>query len=152
MQEQFRIHRATRQNALNIAQAFTVEQLNYIPPAFNNNLIWNLGHVVVTQQLLIYGLTGNEMKVGKEMVEKYRKGSRPIDPVDEREIQMIQELLISTSDQCAQDFQDGLFKKTRKYPTSYGFEINSVEDAVLFNNIHESMHLGNLLSMRKMIS
>ena len=152
MKEQFRIHKVTRQNALKIGQAFSPEQLNHIPPAFNNNLIWNLGHVVVTQQLLVYGLTGNEMKVPKEMIERYRKGTKPQEAVSESKIKHILELLISTSDQCARDYEAGLFKECRQYPTSYGFEINSVEDAILFNNIHESMHLGNLLSMRKMIS
>lgn len=152
MKEQFRIHKVTRQNALKIAQAFNPEQLNFIPPSFNNNLIWNLGHVVVTQQLLVYGLTGNEMKVQKEMIEKYRKGTKPQEAVSESEINHILELLISSSDQCEKDYDAGLFKKCRQYPTSYGFEINSVEDAILFNNIHESMHLGNLLSMRKLIS
>ena len=152
MKDQFRIHKVTRQNALKIGQAFTPEQLNHIPPSFNNNLIWNLGHMVVTQQLLIYGLTGNEMKVSKEMVEKYRKGTQPKETVNEAEIQLILDLLISSSEQCAKDFEAGLFKECRLYPTSFGFEIRSVEDAILFNNIHESMHLGNLLSMRKLIS
>lgn len=152
MKEQFLIHKVTRQNALNISKAFSPEQLNFIPPAFNNNLIWNLGHMVVTQQRLIYGLTGNKINIDKSLVEKYRIGTYPKEVISEAEILHIQELMISTSDQCLKDFEAGLFKECRNYPTSYGFEIKSVEDAILFNNIHESMHLGNLLSMRKMIN
>jgi len=33
---------------------FSLEQLNKIPEGFNNNLIWNIAHCVVTQQLLCY--------------------------------------------------------------------------------------------------
>jgi len=36
---------------------YTLEQLNKIPEGFSNNLIWNIGHIIVTQQVLIYKLS-----------------------------------------------------------------------------------------------
>lgn len=33
---------------------YTIDQLNKIPDGFSNNLIWNIGHVIVAQQALIY--------------------------------------------------------------------------------------------------
>jgi hypothetical protein len=37
--------------------AGTLEQLNKIPEGYNNNLIWNIAHVVVVQQMLVYKLS-----------------------------------------------------------------------------------------------
>lgn len=54
----------------------TLEQLNTIPAGFKNNIIWNIGHVVVTQQLLAYKLSGLAMKVSDDMVAKYQKDQR----------------------------------------------------------------------------
>ncbi len=48
-----------------------------IPKGFRNNIWWNIAHVVVTSQLLIYRLSGLELLVEEELVNKYRKGTVP---------------------------------------------------------------------------
>jgi hypothetical protein len=58
-----------------LIQGYTLEQLK-VPEGFNNNIIWNIAHVIVTQQILVYKLSGLPMIVTDEMVEKYRKGTK----------------------------------------------------------------------------
>ena len=36
----------------------SLKDLNKTPNGFNNNIIWNIGHVVVSEQLLAYKLSG----------------------------------------------------------------------------------------------
>ena len=62
--------KTTRTNFLNLLNEFSLEQINQIPQGFSNNLIWNFGHLVVTQQLLCYKLSGNEMYISDEIVNK----------------------------------------------------------------------------------
>ena len=45
------------------------------------------------------------------------------------------------------DYQKNLFEKYNTYMTSYGFELFSIEDAITFNNSHESMHLGTVIAL-----
>jgi len=57
-----------------------VSNLNFddmikIPENFNNNILWNLGHIVVTQQLLHYTLSGLPTYLDKEFIRKFRTGS-----------------------------------------------------------------------------
>jgi hypothetical protein len=59
-----------------LIQGYTLEQLNKVHEGFNNNIIWNIAHVIVTQQILVYKLSGLPMIVTDEMVEKYRKGTK----------------------------------------------------------------------------
>jgi hypothetical protein len=59
-----------------LIQGYTLEQLNKVPRGFNNNIIWNIAHVIVTQQILVYKLSGLPMIVTDEMVEnteRYKK-------------------------------------------------------------------------------
>jgi len=49
----------------------SLDDLNKIPQGFNNNIIWNIGHIVVTQQLLAYKLSGLPMMVSDSMIAKY---------------------------------------------------------------------------------
>lgn len=144
--------RATRQNILKILKQFSLEQMNKIPKGFNNNLIWNAGHVVVTQQLLCYRLGGVAVNVSEEMIAKYKKGSKPVDAVNEEEKDLIISLLNSTVDGIEADLKSKDFSAYKAYPTSYGVTLNSVDDAIAFNLAHEAMHLGTMISLRNALN
>ena len=45
----------------------TLEELNKVPTGFSNNIIWNIAHTIVTQQLLIYQLSALPMMVSDDM-------------------------------------------------------------------------------------
>ena len=70
MHQVFEITRLSRKIIAEYLEHYTLEQLNKVPEGFNNNLIWNIGHIVVVQQMLVYNLSGLPMMVSQEMVEK----------------------------------------------------------------------------------
>lgn len=151
MKVHFDILRATRNNILNQIEGFSLEQLNKIPEGFNNNLIWNAAHVWITQQRLMYGLSGLKLNASNEMVKKYSKGSRPTNPVSSDEVDQIKKALMESISQGEKDYADGLFVEFKEYETSYGFGIRSIQDAIIFNNAHEGLHLGSILAIRKLV-
>lgn len=144
--------RVTRKNALDIIEDFSYEQLNKIPVGFSNNLIWNFGHSIITQQLLCYHLNGLEIKTNPELTNKYKKGSRPEGRVEEDEIKLLKSYLFSTIDLLESDFKNGLFQNYREYTTSYGVTLKNIEQAIRFNAVHEGMHLGYMYSIRKFLN
>jgi len=148
MEKQLNILEATRKNILNTVKGLTLGELNKTPKGFNNNLIWNLGHVLVTQQLLCYGLSGVPMKADNEIIAKYRKGTKPTDFVGEEEYSFIKLRLEQTIEEIKLDLSAGLFKEFKTYPTSYNVTLDSIEDAVVFNNVHEAMHLGYMMALK----
>ena len=151
MQYHFNALKATRQNILKMVDGLTTEQLNKIPEGFNNNLAWHLGHVLITQQLLNYKLAGLSPNVSDEWIAKYRKGTKPEAVISEAEIAAIKEQLTTSISLLEKNFSEGIFKNYKTYPTSYGIELTSIDDAIIFNNVHEAMHLGNVISMRKLV-
>jgi hypothetical protein len=50
-----------------------------------------------------------------------------------------------------EDFEAGIFKEYSAYKTSTGFVIDSMEKAIIFNNFHESLHLGVIMSLKKLV-
>ena len=141
----------TRKNALSICDGYSVEQLNVIPQKFNNNIIWNLGHMLVTQQLLCYNLAYKEVKVPNSFVAKYRKGTRPSGIIGSDEISEIKKLLMSSISLLRKNLADNYFESYKPYETSYGVYVTNMEDAIQFNNLHEAMHLGTILSLSKLV-
>lgn len=141
----FRLHKTTRNALLTYLENLSPEQLGRIPNGFSNHIFWNIAHCVVTQQILCYKLSGLPLLVPNEIFEKYRKGSIPVSEIiSQEEISQVRELLISTQKRLETDYVKSLFKNFTPYPTSYGFDLQTIDDAIAFNNTHEGMHLGTI--------
>jgi len=142
--------RQTRHNLLKTVEAYTIDEMNVVPEGFNNSLLWNLGHVWVTQKMLHYGLSGLPLNIDDELVNQFRKGSKAI-VLKEETLSRIKSDFIKSVDDLERDLNANIFKEFRPYRTSYNVELESLDDALWFNNMHEAMHLGYMLAMRKSV-
>ena len=152
MEQQFEILLITRKNLLNSIKDLSIDELTKIPKGFNNNIIWNAAHNLVTQQLLVYKLSGQSTVIPGELIDKYRKGTSAPKNVSENEINEIKGLLISTAKLMQQDYDSGLFTEYCEYTTSYNITLDSTEKAIAFNNVHEGLHFGYIMALKKAIS
>ncbi|ADV48525.1 hypothetical protein Celal_1210 [Cellulophaga algicola DSM 14237] len=125
------------------------EQLLKIPDGFRNNIWWNIAHVVVTQQVLVYKFSGLPMRVSDELVEKFRKGSVPDGTATDEEIDAIEGFLFSTVEWMQEDYDNGVFTSYVEYKTSVNITLSKVEDAIAFNVYHEGLHMGSILALLK---
>lgn len=151
MNSVFEVQKTIREILLKVLDGHSLEQLNKIPQGFNNNLIWNIAHCVASQQVLIYKLSGLPMKVSEEFVSKYRKGTKPEGDVSQAEVDEIRALLSSTLEQTKKDFAAGIFVHYIEYPTSMGFTLREINGALSFNNYHEGIHTGIIMSIKKFV-
>lgn len=147
----FDITTNSRKILLQFLEGYTLEQLNKIPDGFSNNLIWNIGHIVVVQQMLVYGLSGLTLMVTDEMVAKYKRGSRPETDATQQDVDAIKNLLFTTIEKTTSDLNNDIFKEYREFTTTNGFHLTSAKNAMEFNNYHEAVHTGVMMSIRKFI-
>lgn len=151
MNQTFETIRVSRKLISQFLENYSLEQLNKIPEGFNNNIIWNIAHIIVTQQLLVYKLSGLPMMVSDELVDKYRKGTKPDGTISQLELDEIKSLLFKTINQTEVDYNAKVFKSYNELTTSLGFTIKDIEDALSFNNYHEALHVGIMMGIRKFI-
>lgn len=151
MKIEFDILTKNRKLILNLIEGISMVQLNKIPDKFNNNIIWNIAHMVVTQQLLCYNLSGLEMTVSDQMVALFRKGTAPEKVVSEEDFETYKNLFIELPKQIERDYRNDVFKKYKEYTTSLNVNIVNVDSAISFNNYHEGIHLGIILGLTKLI-
>lgn len=130
-------------------ESFSLEQLNKIPQGFNNNIIWNIAHTIVIQQMLVYRLSGLSTLISNEMIEMFKKGTKPERELTQNEVEEIKDLLFSTVEKTKEDYLNGVFKSYQSYTTSSNSNLTNVEEALGFNNFHEGIHLGYILALRK---
>ena len=151
MQHQIELIRKTRASFVHTCRELSIEQLNQIPAGFNNNIIWNFGHIIVTQQGLCYGLSGLPQKIDNQLIAKFRRGSKPEGFVTEAEYNYLQEISVTLMDEFEADLQAGIFTRYSPFTTSLRVEVDSFEKAVTFNAYHEGLHFGYALALRKLV-
>lgn len=151
MEATFRIWETSRSIYLKFLENYSLEQLNTIPAGMSNNLIWNIGHVIVSQQKLVYALSGLPMYIPDSLFEKYQNGSRPDGKTTQVEVDEIKKLLSEMVEKTKSDFENGIFKEFHPYKTKTGFYLGTLKEAIEFNNYHEGIHLGIMMSVKKFL-
>ena len=141
-----------RQNTINISSTLTLDQVNQIPVGLNNNIAWHMGHMVVTPLLLCYVNSGLEVpEEFAHQVEKYRKGTRPEAPVTQEDLDQLQLQLVAAAERLGSDIAKDLFVNFKAYNSSFGIRLNSFKDAFRFSVMHDTLHLGYIMALRKSV-
>lgn len=136
----------------NFLENNSLETLNTIPKGFNNNMIWNIGHVVVVQQLLAYKLSGLPLMISDSLIEKYKKDSKPEGIVTQDEVDELKILLLSTIEKTKEDFSNGFFTTYNDYTVSTtGNTLTNIDEAFQFILLHEGIHLGYVMALSRAI-
>ena len=122
-----------------------------IPAGFDNNIAWNIGHIIVAQQRLHYALSGNGMLIPDHYLPMYKPGSSPADWEQEPDIAELLGFLQELPERLKADYADGIFHNYQSYTTSTGISLNNIEAGIAFNNFHEGLHLGAILALRNFV-
>ena len=139
----------TRAIFLNMLESYTLEQLNKKPEGFNNTIFWNIKHIVVTQQLLTYGLSSLPLLITETETEGFRKGSKSTNDATKKDVELLKKQLFSTLKQTVLDYNNEVFITFTPYTVSTKSTLTNIEEAFQFNNFHEGIHLGYIMALKK---
>ena len=151
MEKQFEIIRKTRRYLLSIIEELSIDQLNTIPEGFNNNIVWNFGHVIAAQQGVCYLRGGVPVVIDEELFKKYKPESKPVNRTEDAELHTLKTLLFSTIDQLEEDYKAGKFANYIPWKSRYGIEVNTIDDAITFLSFHDGLHVGYTMALRRAI-
>ncbi|WP_047549721.1 DinB family protein [Psychroserpens sp. Hel_I_66] len=130
-------------------ESYTLEELNKIPKGFNNNIIWNIAHTIAVQQSLVYKLSGLPPVISEEMINTFKKGTKPERDLSQAEVDEIKGLLFSTIEKTKEDYDAKIFTSFHTYTVTTKNTLTNVLEAIEFNNFHEGIHLGYILALKK---
>jgi hypothetical protein len=151
MTKQIEIIRKTRSHLLENLDDLTTEQLNQIPEGFNNNIIWNLGHMIAAQQGVCYIRAGLMPHVTEDFINTFKSGTKPERAFSEAEVENINKLLLSTIEQLEEAYNNKIFGGYTSWTTRYSVEMNSIYDAITFLPFHEGLHAGCCTALKKLV-
>jgi len=140
-----------RKFILNQVEGLTTEQLNHVPTGFNNNLIWNLAHLISGQQGICYTRAGLPFVVEDKYYTPFRPDTKPERFIDTEEIAHIKELFLSSIDRLEADMQANIFTNYPTWLSRYGTTINSFNEAMEFLPFHEGLHCGYIMALKRAV-
>ena len=140
---------------LNQVEGLSDDQLNKVPEGFNNNIIWNLAHVIGAQQGICYLRAGQAATIPDKYIAPFFTNTKPGRTIEKEEIEEIKRLFIDTIDQLQIDFDKKIFDNytpSANILRVYGIEIKNIDDALEFLLYHEGYHSGYILALKRVIS
>jgi DinB superfamily len=151
MINKFERYRKVRNLLLDTISNLTTDQLNIVPIGFNNNIIWNVGHVIAAQQGICYRRAGKPLQIENDFFETFKPDTKPSIFFESKDIDTIKSLAISTIDNFERDYIQKEFEEYETWTTRFGVEITSIDVAAEFIFFHEGLHLGYVMAMKKVL-
>ncbi len=151
MTSQIAAIRETRSFLLEQLKDLTTEQFNRTAEGFNNNIIWNLGHMIAVQQGICYKRAGLPTLISDDFWQRFKSGSKPKGIISDDEIVSIKQLLIITLDQLETDYNKQVFGNYTTWVTRNGVELASIDDGIKFLSFHEGLHSGVIMAIKRLV-
>ena len=143
----------SRKAFIQLIDDLTIEQLNKIPDGYNNNIIWNFGHIVVSTQTLCYVRAGILVDAGSvKFNEFYKKDTRPTYRVSQEEVAELKAIALESIEKIRDDYAKGAFANAMAFSTStYGVEMKNIEEVLITTIGHDNLHYGYVWALKKVI-
>ncbi|MBM0066309.1 DinB family protein [Alkalicoccobacillus gibsonii] len=138
-----------REWLLTTVEDITEEEADIIPPAFNNNIRWNLGHIYLDQYNWIRALTKEPTGVPDAYEQWFGFGTSPANfQANTPGLPELKQLLSNQPEHLRKTYGNRL---TEIFPpTEMGME--TIEQVLIRTIYHEGMHLQAILDLKKCIS
>jgi hypothetical protein len=146
------ILRASRNRLLQLIETSNNEILFKIPGGFNNNIIWQIGHCITSQQRHMYMRSGLPMYISKEFMQSFKIGSSPHSWEINPDVNEVKHLLIDTVNNLESDLESRLFVNYEPFELPIGFKVKNHVEALQAANYHEAEHSGRVFTYLKLLA
>ncbi len=146
-------------NMMNTVRGFTLhtvqdlepDQLAKLPEGCPNNILWNLGHIVCIQCALLYRPSGMPMPTPDYYVEKFYDRTSPDGWDEAPNTDEVLATITAINGAVVQDAQTDAFAGFQPFELLPGLTLETPEQAIHYHTIHESMHLGVIMTLKKLV-
>lgn len=143
----------SRKAFIKLIDGLTIEELNKIPDGYNNNIIWNFGHIVVSTQTLCYVRTGIlQDATSVKFNEYYKKDTKPTYTVTEEEVAELKVIALESIEKIKEDYANEKFSSITPFTTAtYVVQMNSIEEILITTIGHDNVHQGYAWALKKLV-
>ena len=134
--------------------SLSLQLLNKIPPGFNNNVIWNLGHMITVQQTMCYTRSGISPLISDEFSKLFLPGTKPVTDLNDNMVADIKQMFVEVINRFMDDVKQDIFRTyspSVMIPKTYGFEVINIHEAIDYLLYHDALHAGQIFAIKKLL-
>lgn len=140
----------TRWHMLREIDGLTHPQLLEIPEGRQDNIIWNIGHLLCSLSRLTYVFSGHPCPIPEEYFKLFGKNTSALDWESNPDPEVIINRFNSILEDIERDYNAGHFQ-TYKSLEMGPASIDSVEEAIAFHSFHEGLHIGKVIDLKDLM-
>ena len=144
----------SREQVYQLVGGLTDEQWLMIPAGHDNNIAWNVGHLIWAQLGLTYGRTNLEMPIDREpYIPLYGIGTSPADWDGDPDPSELLETFMQMADRTIEDAKASVFDDAKFTPwqTGGGAKFETLLDMMVYNTAHEGEHRGMIMALKNLV-
>jgi uncharacterized damage-inducible protein DinB len=133
---------------IQISEKLSEEMVNIQPEGFNNTIKWHLGHLVTETEYFMFELSKRPMNIQDHYNDFFAPGTKPSNW--QGQAPALTELIAELKDQLKRvnELPSDTFHQSLEKPV-HGF--TTVLDAASFSVLHESVHIGHIEAMERVL-
>lgn len=122
-----------------------------IPEKFNNNIIWNLGHICFIQEKFAFHYAQEPMETPQGFAELFEMGTKPSDwTVQPPTLAELIQLLTEQPKRIKESLKDRLDEDVPTPFTIPGLTLGKIGHLLSFNMYHEGLHVQAIKMLKKL--
>lgn len=139
-----------RNGILKEAAEVTEEIADIVPTGLSNSLRWQMGHVLLSTEQLLFYFSGESMEVEEGYNELFASGTRPADwNKDAPSVEQLHTQLTEQMTRIRSTFEGRLDEEIEKPFKAGTLELHTIGELLLFVLFHESEHRGIMKVMKE---
>ena len=143
--------KVVRTNTINAVKELSESQAGAIPEGFNNNILWNLGHVYLVQEKFAFGFIPEPMHMPEAFTELFGRETKP----SEWKVQppTLTELIKLLEDQTGR-IEESLINRLDEvvgnpFTMPSGLTLKTIGEFLIFSMYHEGMHVQTIRMLKR---
>ncbi|MCP1145051.1 DinB family protein [Lysinibacillus endophyticus] len=135
----------TRKNILSLLEGVSPEVLDVVPEGFNNNIHWQIGHILTAGELFLFN---GQKNLPENYGQHFAGGTKPADWTND--VPSVEDILVKLQEQLERinQISDDSFEIELEKPFIGN---KTVGELAAFGAFHESLHLGQIQILKRLI-
>ncbi|GGG25988.1 DinB family protein [Paenibacillus abyssi] len=135
-----------RSRTLALVAELSEQQADVVPPGFNNNIRWHLGHILTTQERLAFRLIPEPLDLPEELMSLFVNGTKPADwQTSPPDLPALIKLLEEQPGRIRARLQGRLEEKITVPFKDFG----RLDEVLVFSIGHEATHAGYIMALKR---